>query len=48
VHVDRPISVEGRCGGRDSTAALMQEVVHHFERFIRTAPDQWFAFQELN
>ena len=47
VQVDRPIPVEGRCQGPDSNRALMQEVVHHFERFIRASPDQWFAFQEL-
>lgn len=48
VHVDPPIPTAGRCGGKDAHCRLMQEVVLHFERFIRQHPEQWFAFSRLS
>jgi lauroyl/myristoyl acyltransferase len=48
VVVDPPMPTEGRCTGKDSHRELMQEVVGHFERFIRAHPDHWFAFQQLS
>lgn len=47
IHLDRPIPTEGRCGGKDAAARLMQEVVQRFEVFIRDHPDQWFAFRPV-
>ncbi len=48
IRIDPPIPTEGRCSDKDSHRELMQEVVGHFERFIRANPDQWFAFQRLS
>lgn len=33
--------------GRQAARELMQQVVAHFERFIRARPDQWYAFRPM-
>ena len=45
--IEPPIPTGGRCEGKESHRALMQEVARHFERAIRAHPESWFAFQTL-
>ena len=49
VHLDPPLPVPGAAGGagKDAGRELMQAVVRRFEDFIRSRPEQWYAFRPM-
>src|SRR5258708_40351111 len=49
IHVDPPIEPPDaqRCRGKEAVAEVMQQVIAHFEVFIREHPDQWYAFRRI-
>jgi KDO2-lipid IV(A) lauroyltransferase len=49
VHLDPPIHPPApeECAGKDGTQELMQRVIDRFELFIRSHPDQWYAFRPI-
>jgi phosphatidylinositol dimannoside acyltransferase len=49
VHVDPPLLPPAAAPGahREASAAMMQQVMLRFERFIGDHPDQWYAFKRV-
>jgi KDO2-lipid IV(A) lauroyltransferase len=49
VHVDPPLPPPAATvgGHREASAAMMQQVMRRFERFIGDHPDQWYAFKQV-